>query len=83
MKTKTYYFFCEGCGGDTAAYNLLVRCPYCHAVKATFLLLGDSEGLSDPEAARVVEQHRKKWSSKNGVAFADALPKKNRAWFRR
>lgn len=83
MTNKIYYFFCQTCGGDTAAYNSLVRCPYCHANQTTFHLLADSEGPGEAEVSLIIDKHRLEWSAKNGVAFADALPKKNKAWFRR
>lgn len=64
MTTKAFYFFCETCGADTASYEMLHVCPYCHSGKGQLKLIGETIGKSGQEAlANQIAQARLRWQS--------------------
>jgi hypothetical protein len=66
VTTKVFYFFCEKCGGDTATYELSMVCPYCHAGREHYRLVG--EAVSEETRAELqqkLEAIRSRWKSAN------------------
>jgi hypothetical protein len=67
MSTKVFYYFCRSCGADTAAYEMYSACPYCHAGRREFQLVG--ECTSDSERREVQERLkglRSRWMEEQG-----------------
>jgi hypothetical protein len=83
LATKVFYFFCQSCGGDTAIYDLIGGCPYCHAGRQEFLLVAetttDSQRLDIQEK---LELMRAQWIANHRTASIGEPRRKNR-WFRR
>lgn len=70
MKTKVFYFFCESCGGDTAAYELSVRCPYCHADRRHFRLIAEVNSDQSEQILSTLEEYRSNWAAKHSRPIA-------------
>lgn len=68
MQTKVFYFFCESCGGDTAAYELYSRCPYCHADRKNFRLIAESNTGQTQEVLAALEDSKARWTKRGGSA---------------
>ncbi|QQE78729.1 hypothetical protein [Alicyclobacillus sp. SO9] len=84
MATRTYYYFCDSCGGDTATYELVSACPYCHARKPSFTLVDESaEGWSSKQIEQQVEMLRSRWLSKSGNHTLGVPKRKGFSLFRR
>lgn len=58
MATRIFYYLCEACGADTAAYTMYSECPYCHAGRGQFHLIVDTFDPRDPSVARQIELAR-------------------------
>jgi|GEM_PF-4526679 len=81
---KYYYYFCQACGGDTAAFEPQMVCPYCHAHSPKFGLVGESEGFTNTDdLATHVQALRQRWESENPGKERGAPQWKGRRLFRR
>lgn len=79
MTTKIYYFFCASCGGDTATYERITSCPYCHTGGDTLQLLDDLPTAEQRQAVvrQQIEVARSKW-----IANRKTTRLRNK-WFRK
>jgi hypothetical protein len=77
VTTKVFYFFCEKCGCDTASYELSMVCPYCHAGREHYRLVG--EAVSEEtrvELQQKLEAIRARWKAANDPLFKGRKPKR-------
>lgn len=83
MGTVVYYFFCHACGGDTAAFDLAMSCPYCRAGRGEFALVAE---VATQEQQRQVEQRiaelREQWRERHRHGVPGERPARRR-WLRR
>ncbi|CAM3783396.1 hypothetical protein ALPO108162_05680 [Alicyclobacillus pomorum] len=63
MSTVVYYLFCEACGGDTAAYDLVTVCPYCHTKKRMRVISNSQEETNASSIQAQLEAVRANWMS--------------------
>lgn len=62
LETKVYYYFCNACGTETAAYDVHGACPYCRSGRQDFHLVAES---NDSLAAQKMELAKARWLSKS------------------
>lgn len=81
---KTFYYFCESCGADTAVYEAARGCPYCHDTSDAFRLVAETSGQDNqPEVLRRIAEFRQRWAKLHAGQAVGHLHRKRRGWARR
>ncbi|QSO51146.1 hypothetical protein JZ785_20160 [Alicyclobacillus curvatus] len=81
---KTFYYFCDACGADTAVYETARWCPYCHDSSSAFRLVAETTG-EDPqqEVLQQIGEFRQRWAKLHTGQAVGQLHHKRRGWMRR
>lgn len=79
---QSYYYFCDICGADTAVYESISLCPYCHATAPPFRLIGEStSGQGATAIAEQIKGLQAQWGSNHSGDVVGEVPKRH-GWFR-
>lgn len=81
---KTFYYFCDSCGADTAVYETANRCPYCHDSTTAFRLIAEGGGMGNQqEVLRQIGELRERWANQHGDRTVGQSHHKRHGWARR